>query len=466
MSITCQACYKPFTTECILQDHEEFFRSQRSDHSQGDLNPGTQGEYEIINANSPNSPESSNRNIKSTVEESDSIKEDTRIATSQNNNHKCQSKEVVQNIYLLYSLDIHKLRLHASAHNLISAYGKPKLFQELKKHYEECHSEQTGGVHTKQKHLKEVSSKNSHPISKKCLSPILTKNKTSISTLISEEMKTHQKTAEVNPRVVIRYTNSVKCQSPIVVKNKSEFFQLETSQLRSHAESHNILNFTLDVRNELKRRDIMEVIKELWKHYENHHTEELREANSTKTGEHVVENNKTEIDTNKEDVESVECLTCGQNSTTQCLIDSHDIVGIDDKLIENSAQNSEKSNAPVTVKKFFTDPKTNKIKGYELEHWKTVITKVDSVDLKKCYISNAEAVRKNRDDANNRKLDELKEKCKICGESVSGMVTNTISPVFSGIILLKIVHKQFLLLSIYPFYFCFSNGKPYVSDQT
>ena len=63
LSITCQACYKPFTTECILQDHEEFFRSQRSDHSQGDLNPGTQGEYEIINANSPNSPESSNRNI-------------------------------------------------------------------------------------------------------------------------------------------------------------------------------------------------------------------------------------------------------------------------------------------------------------------------------------------------------------------------------------------------------------------
>ena len=111
LNITCQACYKPFTTECILQDHEEFFRSQPSDHSQGDLNPGTQDEYEIINANSPNSAESSTPKIESIVEESDSIKEDTRIVTSQNNNHKCQSKEVVQNIYVLYSLDIHKLRL-------------------------------------------------------------------------------------------------------------------------------------------------------------------------------------------------------------------------------------------------------------------------------------------------------------------------------------------------------------------
>ena len=51
LNITCQACFKPFTTECILQDHEDFFRSQPSDHSQDDLNPGTQDEYENINAN-------------------------------------------------------------------------------------------------------------------------------------------------------------------------------------------------------------------------------------------------------------------------------------------------------------------------------------------------------------------------------------------------------------------------------
>jgi len=62
------------------------------------------------------------------------------------------------------------------------------------------------------------------------------------------------------------------CRVPVMARNKEELKKVSTSLLRPHASLHKVLNSS--------RRNKLDVVEELWDHYEKFHPEAVQEANS------------------------------------------------------------------------------------------------------------------------------------------------------------------------------------------